>query len=220
MFDCKTRLGVSPGDFGLISDERRYPTFGNGDDLSDEEVKKILGNPKVQEAVGKLATAKLNEEHAGLLKNREEFKEDNKKLSEQVEQLQTAVKNWEGLDAEEVRKVMANIEASEEAKLIAAGKGDEVVKAKTERLRSDYENQIKKITKERDEALLAATSIRGRHDRLRVETALNAAITKDGGITKTAPPDILSAGHQVFSVDDNDNIVSFEGQGDKSGSAR
>jgi hypothetical protein len=213
MFDRKSRLGASPSDFGILSETRRYPTFGI-EDPTDEEVAALLGNPKVQSAVGKLAEAKLKEEHQGLLDNREEFRKDKEKLEGQVASLQEAVKNWEGLDPAQVREVMANIEASEEAKLVAAGKTDEVVKIRTERLRSDYETKIKKLMGELDTRNGEVQRIRGLHDNLRIETATNAAILKDGGIADTAPPDILPAASRVFSVADNGDVVAYEGQGD------
>jgi hypothetical protein len=186
---------------------RRSPSFGEGDiNLED---------PKIQEAVAKLAQAALEEQHAGLIRNRDEFKQEKEKLEGQVAQLQDAVKNWEGLDPAKVREVMANIEASEEAKLVAAGKTDEVVKIRTERLRSEYETQIKKLTDQLEARNGEVQRIRGLHDHLRIETATNAAILKDGGITDTAPPDILPAAARMFSVDDDGNVVAYEGQGDE-----
>ena len=205
MYESNTRFGVSPRQPMSM---RRGPSFGEGDEINFDD-------PKVKEAVGKLAEAALKEQHAGLLKNRDEFKQEKETLEGQVAQLQEAVKNWEGLDPVQVREVLANIEASEESKLVAAGKTDEVVKIRTERLRSDYENKIKKLVGELDTSNGEVRRIRGLHDNLSIETAINAAIAKDGGITNTAPPDILAAGRSTFSVDNENNIVSFEGQGDE-----
>ena len=198
----------------MILERPWRPRFSSGgDDLTDEDLAKILENPKVQEAVGKLATAKLSEEHAGLLKNRDEFKTEKEKLAQEVSTLREAVKNWEGLDAEELKRIMANIEASEEAKLIAAGKGDEVLRKKTERLRQDYDAKIKTLTEERDKAKADGDAARQAHDRLKVETAINSAISQDGSIFNEAMPDIHAAGGPVFSVNDKNEIVSVDGDG-------
>lgn len=218
MYKYQQSPGASSGNFVLYQDLglRDSPTFSAGE---GGEGGLDLNDPKVQEAVANAAAdqaeAKLKELHGGLLKNRDEFKAEKQKLEDEIKQLREAVKNWEGLNAEEVRRVMANIQASEEAKLVADGKTDEVVKIRTERLRSDYDTRIKKLENDLQAAIAERQRVRALHDTLRIQTATNAAIMKDGGITESAPPDILMSAERIFGVDDKGNIVSYEGEGDE-----
>ncbi len=54
-------------------------------------------------------------------------------------ELQKLQKQFEGIDPEIVKKVFAQIDQDEEAKLIAEGKVNEVIQKRTEKMREEHE---------------------------------------------------------------------------------
>ncbi|MDC5130721.1 hypothetical protein NRA09_17570, partial [Acinetobacter baumannii] len=58
-------------------------------------------------------------------------------------ELQKLQKQFEGIDPEIVKKVFAQIDQDEEAKLIAEGKVNEVIQKRTEKMREEHEKLLK-----------------------------------------------------------------------------
>ncbi|EPJ4273678.1 hypothetical protein OGP81_003775, partial [Acinetobacter baumannii] len=61
-------------------------------------------------------------------------------------------KQFEGIDPEIVKKVFAQIDQDEEAKLIAEGKVNEVIQKRTEKMREEHEKLLKAEKERADKA--------------------------------------------------------------------
>lgn len=96
-------------------------------DLSNAEVK--------QQFDAAVATAT-----SGLKENRDTILREKRELKQQFDELQAKVSKLG--DLEEVAALMERLQSSEDAKLIAEGKTDEVVQRRTEALRRDAETRI------------------------------------------------------------------------------
>ncbi|MDC5278364.1 hypothetical protein OHW85_22780, partial [Acinetobacter baumannii] len=67
-------------------------------------------------------------------------------------ELQKLQKQFEGIDPEIVKKVFAQIDQDEEAKLIAEGKVNEVIQKRTEKMREEHEKLLKAEKERADKA--------------------------------------------------------------------
>lgn len=72
----------------------------------------------------------------------ERLRNHSNKLLDEKKQVQAALKKFDGVDLEEIKKIKNALESSEEAKLLAEGKLDEVVNRRNEKLHLEL-NQIK-----------------------------------------------------------------------------
>jgi hypothetical protein len=81
----------------------------------------------------------------GLTENRsklEEFRATNRALSEKVEELQKQLDGFKGLDPVKYKELQDKMATLEEKRLLEDGKIDEVIHKRTERMRSEFQEQL------------------------------------------------------------------------------
>lgn len=130
--------------------------------------------------------------------NVKEFKRQLKELSEQAAQ-------WEGLDPAQVKELMAKFENDDEGKLIKAGKIDEVVSKRTERLRAEYDKKL--LAK--DVAIKAEQDRGAKYQQRVLDNAIRAAATK-AGLHANAVEDALLRGRQLFTLTEEGEAVQLD----------
>jgi hypothetical protein len=188
---------------------RRYrPYFEGGDDDPPKDPPKDppvldMDDPKVKEAV----EAIVQESVAGLKSNSERLIEENRTLTERNRELAPIVEAFKGYDPEKVKTVFARLEESEEAKLIADGKLDQVVEKRFARKEADLTNQIETLQGELTTAQGETARWRTTHNGLKIQTVVGAACDKLK-LFSHAKPDALAASEAVFVVNDEGNIVA------------
>lgn len=124
------------------------------------------------------------------------------KVRDEADTARKALKAFEGLDAAEVRKMMAVIASSAEAKLIAEGKVDEVIQKRTERMQADFDGKLKQAGEQTEAAIKRAAGLQGKL----VDAALREAAVISG-VHSYALDDVLAYGRSLFTLDDNANVV-------------
>ncbi len=139
------------------------------------------------------------EDVTGLKRALAATRDENKKLKSD---LQATIDKYKDIDPERAREAQKKLDEIEEKNLLDAGKVDELVAVKVERMKTDYENQItafnKRIAGLEDEN-------RGHHSRLS-ELLIDSAIREvalANGVKKAALPDVISRGKQVWTLKDN-----------------
>ncbi len=162
-------------------------------DLNDPEVKK-----EVDALIGKAVSTAVGD--------LEGIKDKNRQLLDEKKSLSEKLKAFDGLNVDEIRSLRSRLENDEEAKLIAAGKIDEVLNKRFEKLRTDYDGKIsslseaqKKLTEERDQ-------YKTKYSSSKIETALRAAAEK-AKVIPEAIDDVILRGSGMFSLDDDGDIV-------------
>lgn len=166
-----------------------------GLDLDDEKataLKEAL-SAKHQEAIDK--------EVGGLKTKRDELLANERKLKD-------SLKQYEGIDPERARKLEDQIAQSEEARLIADGKMDEVINQRTERMRTEYDRKLQEATQTAEQAKTFAEKFRGRV----LSDEIRGAASKLGLIDSAAQDAFLRA-QSLFEVDDEGNVVARESAG-------
>lgn len=146
--------------------------------------------------------------------------DDNSGLKNSVESERTArrsaekalkefKKQFEGINPEAVREIMANFDSAEEAELLKQGaKGIEtIVEKRMQKERDAFEEQIAELTEQVNGGLEVAGTFM---DRVLDSHVMSAAAK--AGVHPTAMDDVILRARSIFSVDDDGNAVQFEGE--------
>ena len=130
------------------------------------------------------------------------------KLKGQADQL----KQFEGIDPEAVRSIVKQFADDEEAKLIAAGKVDEVLNKRTERMKEAHGKELARLQAQ----LEAANERAGKFTNSVLGDAIRAA-GSDAGIHKTAFEDAIARARAAFEINDDGEAVAKDGVFGKDG---
>jgi len=107
-------------------------------------------------------------------------------------------KRWEGMDPDEIRKMIDKLGGDEEAQLIKAGKIDEVVNRRTEKQRLAHEKALAAAVKEVEKAGGRAK----KYESLVLDNHIRAAATKVG-LHANAVEDALFRARTMFTLSED-----------------
>ncbi|EJO43342.1 hypothetical protein ACINIS123_2202 [Acinetobacter baumannii IS-123] len=124
-------------------------------------------------------------------------------------ELQKLQKQFEGIDPEIVKKVFAQIDQDEEAKLIAEGKVNEVIQKRTEKMREEHEKLLKAEKERADKAEAYAQKFKQSVIQSQI---VQAAIELEA--LPEATPDIAFLAQTKFALDENGKAVAVDENGD------
>lgn len=175
-----------PADLGLTLDEAQA-----------EALKEALGG-KVQEYV--------DNEVAGLKSKNTALLGSNKTIKTELEKLKG---QFDGLDIEAVKGLLAKAGQDEETKLIAEGKLDEVISRRTERLRTDLDKQVKAANERADKAEAFAAKY---SDKVLADS-IRAAAIKAGALPEAAE-DIILRARGTFKLSEDGEPVATDRAGE------
>jgi len=140
------------------------------------------------------------EEDEGAKQKIAEFRENNIKLQKELEAMK---KKFDGVDLDELQAMKKKLQAVDDKKLIEAGKIDELVNQKVERMKADYDEQIKQLKLAIDEREKNLTSTTQRLSEVLIDSEITKAVNAVGVVRKEAMQDILSRGRQTWRLEDN-----------------
>ncbi len=145
-------------------------------------------------------------ELTGLKSALDKEREGRKAHAKQLEDLQKQAEKYKDLDPEKAREALKKIQDLEDKKLLDAGKIDELLTQRTERMRLDHEAQLTKLNealKAKDEALAQ----QNKHlENLLIDTAINEAAVKSKALPG-ALDDIRLRVRQIARVEDGKVIL-------------
>lgn len=113
-----------------------------------------------------------------------------------------------GIDPVKYRETMSKFESSEEAALIAAGKMDEVINRRTEKLRTELERQVEAARASEEGALEVASTFMERV----LDNHVRAAAAK-AGLHPSAIEDALFRARTMFELDEQGNAIQTDANG-------
>jgi len=149
------------------------------------------------------------EDVTGLKKVLEEVKSDRAKLREQMQQVR---EQYGDIDPEKARKAMAELEKMHDKKLLDEGKVEELIIARTDRMRQEHENQVKARDKKIAELEQANKSFSERLSSVLIDSTLTQVLTKSG-VKPVALEDAIVRGRKVWKLDDTDKPVPYKPDG-------
>lgn len=159
---------------------------------------KAEGDEYVLDLEGEDDTAGLR---SALQKERDNVKEYKKQLKELNEK-------FGDLDPEAYRELMARFENDDEAKLIKAGKIDEVIAKRTEKLTKEYDKKLAAEAKKTAEAVERSK----KHQQRVVDNEVRAAASKMG-LHEKAVDDALFRARTMFSLNDEGQVIQLDKDG-------
>ncbi|RSO30329.1 hypothetical protein EA761_03720 [Acinetobacter pittii] len=124
-------------------------------------------------------------------------------------ELQDFQKQFEGIDPEIVKKVFAQLDQDEEAKLIADGKVNEVIQKRTEKMREEHERVLKAEKDRADKAEAYANKFK---DSVIQGQIIQAAVELEA--LPEATGDIAFLAKTKFALDENGKAVAVDENGE------
>lgn len=135
-----------------------------------------------------------------------------KKLLDEKKTLKATLDKFGDIDPEKFKTMMAQLESSEEARLLAEGKIDDVVARRSERKILEVQSQLEELVKASDTAKEEASTWRNKYNSAVVERHIRIAAEK-AGVIPSAIDDVLARAKGVFSVTDNDQLEARDSSG-------
>ncbi len=131
----------------------------------------------------------------------DEFRENNIKLMKELDQLRKQMETLKDIDPEKYREMARRLQDIDEKKLLDEGKIDELVQKRTERMRAEYEHQAQAMKRALEELKQERETLNQRLSEVLIDNAIRD-IAVQAGVRKTAIPDVLSRGRQVWRLKD------------------
>lgn len=171
----------------LMSRKYREAAGEGGDTGGNSDVQAIIAAE-----VEKVKVA-LEKEYSGLKKTNESLVAEKRKLLE-------VTKKLEGLDVDALLTMKTNLDQSEEARLMAEGKGDEVFARRTERMQNDLKGKIDALSQELEIERKKTQELNESKKRLLIDGQVRDAALK-AGVRPDAMDYVLRLAHDVYDED-------------------
>lgn len=147
-----------------------------------------------------------------------EFRENNIKLTKEMEKLKKDMEKYKGVDLDKYNKALESYnkaEGDEERKLLEAGKFDEVVTRRTSAMKADFDNQIKA----KDAAVKAKDSevstLRNKLGSLLIDREIQVAISKTGAkLRPSALEDVLARARNTWKINEKGEMHPTDPSGE------
>lgn len=160
-------------------------------------------DPSDEKDVAFLAS-EIEKANKGVANKNTELLGELKKVQGEFKEFQT---KFDGIDPVEVKKILAQLEQTEEGRLLAEGKIDEVVNARTERFRAESDRKVKEaqdsLTTFRTRTAAFMGNVRDNEIRIAASEA---------GVLPGAMDDIVLRGSREFTVNDEGQVIAMRGQ--------
>lgn len=136
------------------------------------------------------------------------LQQERKNVKEAKDLAKSIEDKYKDIDLEKVRDMMSKLDKDGEAQLIAAGKIDEVVSKRSEKLRAEFEKRLQEAASKTD----AEKARAARFSQRVLDNNIRAAATK-AGLHPGAVEDALFRARTMFSVDDDGNALQLDEHG-------
>ena len=136
-----------------------------------------------------------------------EFRNNNIKYLKELEEVKNRLAQFDGIDVEEYKKAQAELQEIKDKELIDAGKIEELIGQRTERMRQDYERRFEIAQKGMEDAKGRAQRFEDELADLKISSLIMDAINKAGRPKAGALPDIMSRARHTWRLDKDGNPV-------------
>lgn len=164
----------------------------------------------------------LDVDGEGLNAKLTEFRTNNRTLKKQVDDKDTilaGLAQFKDMDPEEVKEAMElrqRFSQDEEGKLLKEGKVDEVFARRSQRMKTEYETQLKLMKEQSGQLNTQLGTYKSKLEKLVLDVAITNAVNKAAVVKKSAMADVLSRARGVFSINENAEIIAVGPDGTKS----
>ena len=140
-----------------------------------------------------------------------EFRDNNNNLKKTKEDIEAKLKDFEGLDPAEYKKLLHlrnELDKNEDSELIKSGKIEDLIKKRTSQMEQDFNKRFKDATTARESAELRANDLTKQLRGLKIRTTVidkigSVAVPRQGAID-----DITNRANSVFDIDDTGEVIN------------
>lgn len=141
-----------------------------------------------------------------------QLKNKNNELLGKLSTATTKLQGYGDTSPEQLQQIMNVLQNNEEAQLIADGKFDEVITKRTDRMKSEYDEQITGLNSNLETAQTEAGKYKSLYENKIIDDQIRAEAVKQG-VRPEAYDDILRRGRDVFTLDDDGTLVARDKDG-------
>lgn len=178
---------------------------GSGDDAAD------TGQDAPAAVVAAVAQPASDDKFRGLTDKNRQLLDEVKKAKSELAAIRDEFGGEEGLD--EIREFKKRAAESEEVALVKEGKIDALRERWLKQAKRDYERKVSSLQQMVQEREQSLTSVRSRLQRERIGNAIRSAAGRMKNFAETAGDDAVLVAMQIFSLDEDDNIVGKDESG-------
>lgn len=143
----------------------------------------------------------------------DEFRNTNTELMKTKTELEKMLKNFGDYTPEQIVEMQTKIQAMDDKKLIDAEKFDELLEARTDRMKADFEGQTTALETRATAAETLVSGLSGKLSSLIIDTGIQNAALAAGTVRQGAMRYLLDHGRSVFSLDENQKPVPKDADG-------
>lgn len=172
-----------------------------------EELKSAMEEDgEVKTFIQSMVSTSVDEATSSLKKTNKELKDEKTKVQKILDKMPSSE------ELEGFKKLQTVLDSSEDAKLIADGKIDEVIDRRTERAKAEYESKLKTVADELEETKGKLNNVNSSYDNHRINEAIRAEALKES-VAVEALPDVVLRASGLFSIDESGDIVATDSEG-------
>jgi hypothetical protein len=138
-----------------------------------------------------------------------EFRTKNIDLLKEKAELE---KKFDGVDPEKYKQMLADLQLKADQEKLDAGKVDELIAERTERMKKDYESKITSVTKAYEKEQAEKEALHSQLSEVLIDSEIQKAISKIGSLRKGSMELILEKGRKVWSLEDGHPIARKDGK--------
>lgn len=140
------------------------------------------------------------------------LKTKNEDVLSKLTAAQAKIEAFGDLDPASVKAMMDTLNQSEEAKLIAEGKIDEVIASRTEKIQSKFNDEKKTLADQLTEAQNGLSNYKQKFERKTIDDAIRAEAIKQG-VLPHAMDDVIRRAGDVFSIGEDGTLEARDASG-------
>lgn len=140
------------------------------------------------------------------------LKTKNTELLNKLSQANSKLDDFGGLDADAVKNMMSQLNQSEEAKLIAEGKLDEVLTKRMDRINAEHSDSLNSLQSKYDDANERATGFQKVLKQNTINDTIRAECIKQG-VLPEAFDDVARRAIDIFDVDNSGQMEARDASG-------
>jgi len=125
--------------------------------------------------------------------------------------LQDTIDKFKDIDPEKAKEAQRKLQEIEDKQLLDAGKVDELLKVRTERMKADYDNQISAFNKNIDGLKREVSEANKTVAEVLIDNSIRSAAIK-AGITEAAVDDVVLRGQRLWTLKNKQPVAIKDDQ--------
>lgn len=135
-----------------------------------------------------------------------EFRDNNIRLMKEQEELKQKLSGYSEIDLKKYESLQKRVQELDDQKMIDEGKIEELLQARTARLVTDYDAQVKAYQKKLSDMEVSHKTLSDELSKERIDGRLRDVATTVG-VRKTALQDLINRGRQVWRLVDGEPVA-------------